>query len=71
MSKENSTVLSELKPLLWHILDDMRKKIRMFCFNKSWYGLFLWLTNEEEMKVLNDGLSMIERRRKILGQNAA
>jgi hypothetical protein len=43
--------------------DVIRKKVRMFCFDKNLYQLFLWLSTKEELEILNHGLKLINIRR--------
>lgn len=50
-------------------LDNLRKKMRIFCFDKSFYRLFLWLSTKDEIDTLNEGLKFIKNRRKILQSN--
>jgi len=45
------------------MVDYIRKKIRMFCYDMSWYWLFLWLSNKEEMGKIDEGLRIIEQLR--------
>ena len=44
-------------------IDNFRKKVRMFCFDKNLYQLFLWLSTKDELETLNAGLKLIEMRR--------
>lgn len=44
-------------------IDYIRQRIRIYCYIKSYYGLFLLLSTEKELKIVENGLNMIDEVR--------
>lgn len=62
-----SILFSYSSLVFWHSL---RPILRMYCFDKSWYTLFLLLTNKEEMKIVEEGLDFVERNKEAIDNDS-